>query len=268
MKIKVNELYVEADSNDTAFSIRNKYKKDSDVIVLNGFQIKEDVPLKEADRVTLIKKGEIPTEKELENLMIARHTPGVFEKLKKSKVGVAGAGGLGSNIAISLARMGVGEIVICDYDVVEPSNLNRQQYFIDDIGKLKVEAIRDILKKINPFMNITIHKLYLDKSNIKSVFNDCNIILEAFDCPICKSTLSNEVLTKMKDTYLIASSGMAGYYSSNLIQTKKITSKFYLCGDGVNGAKEGSGLMAPRVAICANHMVNMVVRILCEEIDV
>ena len=266
IKIYLNEIEIEIENNSCTSHIKEKYKKDADIIILNGFPINNNIQLKEKDKVTLIKRGEIPKKDELKCLMMARHTPGVFEKLKKAKVVIAGCGGLGSNIAVSLARVGVGNLIICDFDIVEPSNLNRQQYFISDIGKFKVCALEDILLKINPFINIKKHKVYLDESNMEEIFKEVDIIIEAFDKAECKAKLANTVLTKMKDKYLITGSGMAGYFDSNIIKTKKINEKFFICGDFINEAKIGSGLMAPRVAICANHMANETVRILCKNL--
>ena len=265
MKIFINEIENEVDDNITAFNIRDKVNKNSDVIVLNGFPIKEDVTIKDNDRLTLIQKGKKPSLDELESLMIARHTPKVYDKLKKGKVAILGLGGLGSNIAISLARIGVGKLVLIDYDVIEPSNLNRQQYYIDDIGKLKTEGMKEHIEKINPFLDVQTHNIYITKNNM-SILEDVDIIIEAFDDPACKAEISNFVLLHMRDKYLIASSGMAGYYDSNIILTKKIREKFYICGDFINEAKEGEGLMAPRVAICANHMANLATKILIEDI--
>ena len=264
MKVKLNEKWIELEEK---ISVRQLIK-DEEVIIINGFTVSEDKVLKEGDEVVLIKKGRIPNQSELETLMMARHTPGVFEKLKKAKVGIAGAGGLGSNIAVSLARMGIGTLYIVDYDVVEPSNLNRQQYEIEDIGKLKTEAMKDKLKKINPFLKVISIPEKIEEENVKKLFEDAEIILEAFDSPFYKAMLSNYILTQMKDKYLISASGMAGYFSSNAIITRKVTSRFYICGDFVNEAKEGSGLMAPRVAICAGHMANMAVRIILGEEEV
>lgn len=200
--------------------------------------------------------------------MSSRHTPGIFNKLKKAKVGIAGVGGLGSNIAVSLARIGIGTLKLVDFDVVEPSNLNRQQYFIEDLGKYKVDAMRDIIYKINPFIKVEIVKEFLNDKNIEGIFKDCDIVIEAFDNPESKAILCNTVLLKMKDKYLIAGSGMAGYFSSDLIKTRKIREKFYICGDEENAAMEGQGLMAPRVTICAGHMANMAVRIICNNEEV
>ncbi|WP_042275083.1 sulfur carrier protein ThiS adenylyltransferase ThiF [[Clostridium] dakarense] len=264
MKIFVNEVLREVDKNIAAYQVKERYKEDSDVLILNGYQISEDILLKENDKITLIRKGEVPSKEELKNLLIARHTPNIHSKLEQGKVAILGLGGLGSNIAVSLARIGVGKLVLADFDVVEPSNLNRQQYFIDDIGKNKTYALKENIKRINPFINIKTHNIFITKDNME-YFNDVDIIIEAFDNPKYKAQICNYVLLNMKDKYLIASSGMAGYYDSNIITTKKIRDKFYICGDFINEAKIGEGLMAPRVAICANHMANLATRILIEK---
>lgn len=264
MKIFVNEVLQEIDKNITAYQVKKKYKEDCDVLILNGYQISEDILLRENDKITLIKKGQMPSKEKLKNLLIARHTPNIHSKLEKGKVAILGLGGLGSNIAISLARIGVGRLILADFDVVEPSNLNRQQYFIDDIGKNKTDALRENIKRINPFINIKTHNIFVTKDNME-YFNDVDIIIEAFDNPKYKAQICNYALLNMKDKYLIASSGMSGYYDSNIITTKKIRDKFYICGDFTNEAKVGEGLMAPRVAICANHMANIATKILIEE---
>jgi len=252
----------------TLFEIRNKFKNDADIIILNGFPMKEDREVKDGDKITLIKRGEVPKQEELEALMISRHTPYVYEKLKKGRVAIAGAGGLGSNVALSLTRIGVGFIKIIDFDVVEPSNLNRQQYYVKHIGMKKVHAIKEILKEVNPFVNIEAIDKKIEKENIEELFKDVDIIVEAFDNPEYKAMLVNEVLTKFKYKKMVSASGMAGFYSNNIIQTKKLNNRFYICGDFVNEAKVNNGLMAPRVAIVANHQANTVVRLLLEEEEV
>lgn len=267
MIIYVNEEAVTVNDNDKIFKVKEIYKSDADLIILNGFPIKEDIELKENDRVVLIKKGEVPSKEQLEILMRSRHTPGIHEALKKAVVGVAGLGGLGSNIAISLARIGVGKLILVDFDIVEPSNLNRQQYYVEHIGLHKTLAIKELISKINPYVEIVDINAYLDEGNIEEIFKEADLILEAFDNPICKATLVNIVLTKMKDKIIIGASGMAGYFSSNTIKTRKVNSRFYLVGDETNEAKIGSGLMAPRVAIAANHMANMATRIIIGETD-
>ncbi len=262
MDIFLNEKKISVIKEITAKELRDKFDSEIDVIIVNGFQI-EDKILQENDRVVLIKRGRKPTIDEFETLLTARHTPKVHERLKKGTVAILGLGGLGSNIASSLARVGVGKLILADFDVVEPSNLNRQNYFINDIGKLKTSATADNIKMINPFVEIKIINDRISKENM-NLFSDADIIVEAFDNPKCKAEISNYVLIHMKDKYLVASSGMAGYYDSNIIQTKKLRDKFYICGDFINEAKEGDGLMAPRVSICANHMANKVIQILVD----
>ncbi|UUV16607.1 thiamine biosynthesis protein ThiF [Clostridioides difficile] len=263
IKIFVNESLTDVEENTTAYKVRDSYNNKCDVLVLNGYPIKTDMPLCENDKLTLIQKGVKPSLDELENLLIARHTPNIHNKLKKGKVAILGLGGLGSNVAISLARIGVGELLLIDYDVVEPSNLNRQQYFIDDIGKLKTDAMIENIKKINPFIKLNKRDIFLNKNNM-DIIKDSDLIIEAFDDASCKAQVCNYVLINLKDKYLIASSGMAGYYDSNIITTKNIKDRFYICGDFVNEAKFGEGLMAPRVAICANHMANLATQILID----
>lgn len=265
MKIFINEVLTEVKGNDiNVYDIKKEFKEDADVVILNGFPINKNKKLNENDKVTFIKKGEVPSYDELESLMISRHTPNIHKHIKKGKILILGLGGLGSNIAISLARIGVGHLIIADFDIVEPSNLNRQQYFITDIGKYKTDALKSIIENINPFIEITTFNKIVNSENVLD-FNDVDIVIEAFDNPTCKAEIANTVLSKMRDKYLISSSGMAGFYDSNIIQTKKIRDKFYICGDGINESKEGDGLMAPRVSICANHMANLALQILVEK---
>lgn len=266
MKVKINELWKE-EENPTILGLKKKYKKDADVIILNGFPIKEDKEAKEGDRVVFIKKGQAYNKEELEALMSSRHTPGVHEKVKKASVTICGAGGLGSNIAISLARIGVSKIRLIDFDVVEPSNLNRQQYFIEDIGEYKVYALKKTLNKINPFIEVEAIVEMIDSENIESLLSEEELIIEAFDNPMYKALLTNYVLQRGFGK-IVCGSGMAGYYSSNSIVTKKVMSRVYVCGDFEKEAKEGEGLMAPRVSVCANHMANMALRIILEEDEV
>jgi sulfur carrier protein ThiS adenylyltransferase len=268
MRIFLNEIVFETEDNITAFQLRDKVKKDADIVILNGFIIKEDCNLSENDTISLIKKGSMPPKEELEALLVARHTPGVHEKVKKAVVGIAGLGGLGSNIAVSLARIGIGKLILVDFDVVEPSNLNRQQYFIKHIGMKKTEALKELISQINPFVCIETKNIYLDKNNIEDIFKDTDIVVEAFDNPMCKAELVNVVLTKMPNKPIVAASGMAGHFSSNIIKTQRIKKNFYMVGDLVSEAKVGNGLMAPRVAVAANHQANMVLRLILGEEEV
>lgn len=265
MKVYVNGKIKEISSKSTLFNIKEEIKKDADVVVYNGFIMKKNIYLKDGDRVVLIKKGELPSKEEMEAQLVARHTPKVHEKIKKVSVGVAGLGGLGSNAAVSLARIGIGRLLLVDFDVVEPSNLNRQQYFVKHIGMKKTDALKEIISWCNPFVKVETLDTFIDESNVVDIFKDVDMIIEAFDNPVSKAVLTNAVLTKMKDKKIVAASGMAGYFSSNTICTTKINDRFYLVGDRENGAQPGNGLMAPRVSIAANHEANAVLRIIMNE---
>lgn len=267
MHIRINEQDTVVAEGLTIGELADSCKPGADVLILNGCPVPAESVLHEGDRVFLILRGEIPTESELEHLMAARHTPGVHEKLKAATVGIAGVGGLGSAVAVALARVGVGRLVMADFDVVEPSNLNRQQFFIDQLGMHKVVALADNLRRINPYVTVEPHVVLLDPENMATVFDGCSLIVEAFDRADMKAMLVDTVLEQMAGAIVIAASGLAGYGSNNTIKTHKIASRLYLVGDGVSEAQPGCGLMAPRVGIAASHQANQVVRcILGEEL--
>lgn len=263
MNIKINGKKITTNCS-TLHDLRKKHYGDGEniITIFNGFQTFDDYKISENDEVNFIEKDKMPPQDEFESLMCARHTPHVFEKVKASKVAIAGLGGLGSNIAISLARTGVGHLHLIDFDIVEPSNLNRQQYKIKHLGLYKTEALRNEIEEINPFIKITIDTVQVTEKNIQSLFKNDDIICEAFDSPEAKAMLVNTLLEYYPLKKIVSASGMAGYESSNTIITKKVTDKFYLCGDGTTGAMVGQGLMAPRVSICAGHQSNMVLRLI------
>lgn len=183
-------------------------------------------------------------------------------KVQRARVGIAGLGGLGSNVALSLARLGVGTLILVDHDVVELSNLNRQQYFIRQIGMKKTAALAETLKEVNPFMLVETQDVYLNAGNISSCFAQADIVVEALDQVLAKQELIKTVLSELPEKTLIAASGMAGIDSGNRIQTKQITERFYLVGDDVSEARPGAGIMAPRVSIVANHQAITVLRVI------
>jgi sulfur carrier protein ThiS adenylyltransferase len=261
MKITVNGK--EMDLNwQTAFEVREQIGDPTDIVILNGFQIDQDSPISENDCLSIIRKGIMPNEEELESMMMARHTPNVHKRLKQSKVAIAGLGGLGSNIAVMLARIGVGQLLLVDFDIVEPSNLNRQSFYISHLGLPKTIALKKQLEEINPFIKIETETVKITEENVKQLFNGYDIICEAFDKPDQKSMLINTALELLPNSKIVSGSGMAGYESSNLIKTTNPMKRLYLCGDLENAAKVGRGLMAPRVNICAGHQANMILRLL------
>ena len=265
MRIRINEQPAETEPGVSLGMLAEGRKPGADVLILNGFPASAETLLQEGDEVFLIRRGELPGKEELEGLMASRHTPGVHARLKAATVGIAGAGGLGSAVAVALARVGVGRLVIADFDVVEPSNLNRQQYFIDQIGLPKVAALAANLQRINPYVTVESHPTLLDPSNIPPIFSGCSIVVEAFDRADMKAMLVDTVLGQMPGATVVAASGLAGYGPNNAITTRKIAARLYLSGDGTSEAQPGSGLMAPRVAIAAGHQANQVIRIILGE---
>ena len=194
--------------------------------------------------------------------MMARHTPDVHRKVKQGSVAVAGLGGLGSNIAVMLARTGVGRLLLVDFDTVEPSNMNRHNYFLSHLGMNKTDALRMQIKEINPFISVETRNVRVRPENVEEIFSGYDIVCEAFDSPEAKSELVNTVLLKLPGAKVVAASGMAGYGSSNAIKTVRSMGRLYLCGDFESEAGPGSGLMSTRVQICAGHQANMILRLL------
>jgi sulfur carrier protein ThiS adenylyltransferase len=187
--------------------------------------------------------------------------PDVLAVLRKSSVGIAGAGGLGSNVAVSLARAGVGRLVIADFDKVEPSNLNRQQYTIDQVGERKVEALRDNLLAINPYSLYEVHDTRVTRRNAAKIFARVDILVEAFDRAEAKEMLIETCLTKFPGRPIVAASGLAGYGGNRKIHTRRM-GNLYICGDEESQCPKGVSPMAPRVALVAAMQANLVVELL------
>ena len=208
------------------------------------------------------------TKAQIMNALEERHSPETQALLSAGSVAIAGLGGLGSNVACALARIGVGHLHLIDFDVVDISNLNRQQYFIEHLGLKKTDAMQSLLKKINPYLDIRTDCVRVTKDNLTELFTDDSIICEAFDDPLAKAILVNGILQLFPEKKLVSASGMAGFGSSNTILTKHPMKNFYLCGDDVSEPTYGNGLMAPRVAICAAHEANMITGLILGEEDI
>jgi sulfur carrier protein ThiS adenylyltransferase len=183
------------------------------------------------------------------------------EILKKKKVGIAGVGGLGSNCAVSLARVGLGELIICDFDVVSVSNLNRQYYFVHQVGTPKVQALHDNIEMINPVVKVTAHHIRLDPVNMKHIFRDCDIIIEAFDQAEMKQMIYETVIEEMGDKVLISGMGLGGWGNNNSITQNKF-GNLYICGDMQTEVSDEFPPLAPRVCIVANMQANLAMDLL------
>lgn len=210
----------------------------------------------------------IPSKNEWLSALEIRHGKELQQKFSCATVAVCGLGGLGSNIAISLARAGVGKLVLIDFDRVDITNLHRQQYKAAQIGLFKTEALADNLSEIAPYVEIETVTTRITEDNLASILGGADVICEAFDNAEAKSMLVNGVLEKLPDCYLIAASGMAGLETPNTIHTRRVMKRFYLCGDEKSDVAESIGLVAPRVMLCAAHQAQTVLRILAEEYEV
>ncbi len=267
--IFVNEREYKIEERTNLLDIKKKIKPDSDIVIKNGFPVNNEKEflqeLKDNDHIIFIKRGEVPSYEELESLMVARHTPGVHTKVKQSIVGIAGLGGLGSTVAIALARIGIGKLVLVDFDVVEPSNLNRQQYAVKHIGMHKTDAIKQVIQEINPYVNVQTYTERIHRDNIKDLFKEVHILVEAFDTAEGKRMLIENFHKHFPNKPIVSASGLAGYFSSNSLKVRKVSSYLYIVGDEENSAGPGVGLMAPRVGIAGNLQANTVLRLIMGE---
>ena len=209
----------------------------------------------------------IPTKEEWNKALCERHGEDVQKKFSAATVAVCGLGGLGSNIAVSLARAGVGKLILVDFDRVDITNLHRQQYKASQIGMNKTDALRDNLLEIAPYVTLETHTERVAEENAAHLLQGADIICEAFDVAECKAMLTNLVLEAMHDKYLVAASGMAGMGSVNTIQTRRVMSRFYLCGDRASDVSEAGSLVASRVMLCAAHQAHTVLRILAGKFE-
>lgn len=263
MKVKINGKEIQTETTSLLqLQAEHCAAQGQPAVLVNGFQCSEDGSVSEGDEILFLERGKLPDRDGYEAMMSARYTPRAYRKFKNARVAVAGLGGLGSNIAVSLARTGVGHLHLIDFDVVEPSNLNRQQYRIAHLGMPKADALKMELEEINPFIKVQTDRVKVTPNNIKQLFEGDEIICEAFDRPEAKALLVNHLLIDFPEKKVVSGSGMAGLESSNSIVTKKIRNHFYLCGDGESYAGVRGGLLAPRVAICAGHQANMVLRLI------
>ena len=200
--------------------------------------------------------------------MIARHGMELHKRFSSATVAICGLGGLGSNIAVALARAGIGKLLLIDFDRVDITNLHRQQYKANQIGLYKADALAENLREIAPYTDIERVVAKITEENLAALLKGADIVCEAFDHAEAKAMLVNGVLEQLPDCYLVAASGMAGMDTPNTIQTRKIMKRFYLCGDEVSDAADTIGLVAPRVMLCAAHQAHTVLRILAGKYDV
>lgn len=209
----------------------------------------------------------IPTKEEWYEALSKRHGEKIQRRFAKATVAICGLGGLGSNIAIALARAGVGNLILIDYDFVDITNIHRQQYKANQIGMAKTDALKENLSEIAPYVTLKTYSVRITENNAVKLLEKADIICEAFDDAECKAMLVNFVLEKMTDKFFVAASGMAGMESANTIQTRRVSKKFYICGDESSDVQSAGSLVSSRVMLCAAHQAHTALRILAEQYE-
>lgn len=209
----------------------------------------------------------IPSREVMREALNIRHGEELQNKISAARVAVCGLGGLGSNIAIALARAGVGHLHLIDFDRVDLTNLNRQQYAVGQLGQYKTDALRETLSLVSPYCDVTCDTIQVTKENLPDLLKTEDYICEAFDRAEAKAMLVSGVLEHFPEKYLVAASGLAGLGSANTIQTRRVSKRFYLCGDGTSDSSVGLGLVASRVLVCAAHEANMILRLIAGETE-
>lgn len=209
----------------------------------------------------------IPSREVMREALNIRHGEDLQNKISAACVAVCGLGGLGSNIAIALARAGVGHLHLIDFDRVDLTNLNRQQYAVGQLGQYKTDALRETLSLVSPYCDVTCDTVRVTDENLPNLLRNEDYICEAFDRAEAKAMLVSGVLEHFPEKYLVAASGLAGLGSANTIQTRRVSQRFYLCGDGTSDSSVGLGLVASRVLVCAAHEANMILRLIAGETE-
>ena len=188
----------------------------------------------------------------------------IKHRLQDRTVGIAGCGGLGSNCAVALARTGIGRLVVADFDRVEMANLNRQYFFLDQVGEYKAEALRDNILRINQNVTVETHVVNLEPESIVTFFADCDVIVEAFDSDTAKQMIIETVLADMPGIMIVSGQGVAGFGGNEMIRTTRLDD-LWVIGDGQTEASDDQPPLAPKVGAVANMQANLVLEILLNE---
>jgi len=185
--------------------------------------------------------------------------PGLAPLLHRASVGIAGAGGIGSNVACLLARAGTGRLIVVDHDVVEMSNLNRQFFFQDQVGRPKVDALRENLLRINPALELRMHGETIFPGNACSLFDQADILVEALDQEDVKVMLLENWLVGLPGVPVVACSGLAGEGGTDEIRVDR---RHGLTVVGDQSSDLSLGTLSSRVCLVASMMANETISLL------
>ncbi len=187
---------------------------------------------------------------------------GVRVRLAGSHVAVIGCGGLGSHVAEMLVRSGVGTLTLIDFDTVDPSNLNRQLYFYDQIGQLKTSALSNTLLRIRADVTLLLHQVRATADNVLELIEGADVVIEAVDTAQTKAMIANVLLKERPDLPVVSASGLAGFDSANDVTTERLADTYYMAGDHTSDVTANLPLLASRVVAAAAHEAHAAVRIL------
>ena len=188
------------------------------------------------------------------------HEGALRARLHASSVAIVGCGGLGSNVAAMLLRSGVRTLTLIDFDAVDASNLNRQLFFRDQIGRPKTEALAETLLRIDPEARLTLHTCRMTADNLADLVRGADVIVEAVDRADTKAMIVNTCMTTFPETPLVTASGLAGYGSANAVVTERPCENLYLVGDLTSDVTAGHPLFASRVMVAAAHEAHAAIR--------
>ena len=266
MKVYINGTQHAVAGSPTIASLQQQYCPGAEVTIVNCLTGTDLTRLVcEGDHLYFLKKGVAPELGDLESLIFARQPVAITRRLKAACVGIAGAGGLGSVVAENLARCGVGKLVIADFDIVEPSNLNRQRYCLAQLGMPKVQALADTIRGFTPFVSVVALQERITFNNSGTLFQGCDIVAECLDSAADKALIVSAILKHLPQAKIVAASGLAGIGDGSAITARKIFNRLYLVGDLISDADDGAGLFASRVGIAASHQSHVIIRLLAGE---
>ncbi|MBQ5397506.1 MAG: sulfur carrier protein ThiS adenylyltransferase ThiF, partial [Candidatus Methanomethylophilus sp.] len=231
--------------------------------LVNGRHEEPDHVLEDGDAVFIVRKG-CPGEEISGHSLVQRYSAEKYERISKTRVGIAGLGGIGSHVAAALVRAGIRDLVIADFDRVDITNLSRQNYSMNDLGLPKSEATERVLKSIAPWIKVEAHDIRLTEDNVAEIFGKCDIVIEAFDSPEAKAMLVSAMYESHPEKWIVSCSGMAGFDSTSTMDIKQRFGHVVIVGDGISD-KDEVGLVATRVMTCAGMMAHTAVRLILEE---
>ena len=262
--IRLNGTLLGTFDNDYT-ALRDRHHPSANTLIVNGHSRPWQTLIHDGDDVLLFDAATPPTPALWRAIYDARYGRDIMDRLQAGRVAICGLGGLGSLVALELARLGVGRLLLIDGDRVDPTNLARQHYSLSQIGQAKTDAMADTITRCAPLTTVETATVWLNADNIVPLLDGWPLVCECLDRPESKALLAEHVLRDLPQTTLICASGMAGYRSGNAITAKRVLPRLYMIGDSESEGEEGIGLMAPRVGLCASAQATLTMRLLLGE---